>query len=450
MFCQTCGKDIPDGAGTVVDGRLLCKECAAASVIAFCQRCGREIPADSEPQASGKLLCADCAKLPDDSRQDETFWTPDKPHPEAARLPMLPVWIAALSLVIVAGAVAVLFGTKTLCWHTWAQATCQQPEICEKCGRMHGDPLPHRWKEATCSAPRTCMLCGKTEGGMLEHIWLDATCTEPQICSLCGETQGTSAGHTWEKANCLHPMRCSTCGEEKGSIGSHKWQAATCEIPKTCTFCGETEGEPLGHVWLDATCTQASTCEVCGQTEGEPAGHQWKPATVLSPKRCKVCGETEGKPLNIRDILPLGLLDVAKEDFIEATGDAHHESIGCEVCSGSRNTLVCSMFPGYIAAYGSSSDSLPEHIHIFEGKVTENTFIGMTYEELTKVCGNPMWSLLESNQSATASYTIDGHCVEFVFTDKKVYDDVISYQLENDRDSVISDPSVKVVAATIS
>lgn len=452
MFCQKCGKQIPDGTGKVLDGHLVCEECAAASVKCFCQRCGKEIPPDTEPQASGKLLCEDCAELPDDSENDEAFWSPDKPKPEAVRqkLPMLPVWIAALSLVIVAGAVAALFGTKTLCWHEWAPATCQQPEICEKCGRAHGDPLPHKWKEATCTEPRNCMLCGETEGEPLGHDWLDATCTEPRTCSRCHETMGEPAGHTWEPANCLHPMTCSICGEEKGRIGSHKWQPATCEEPRTCKFCGAAEGESLGHQWLDATCTEPKTCEVCGKTEGEPAGHQWKAATVLSPKICEICGETEGTALDIRSMTALDLMEVTKGDFTAATGDAHHEAIGCDECSGSSGTLVCSMFPGCILAYSGGADSLPDHLHIFEGNITANTAVGMSCADLIEVCGTPSWSLSESDHTVTANYIIGEHSVGFVFTDKKLLDDLIDFQMGKTKGISTSDPSIKVVAAKIS
>ena len=449
MFCQKCGKEIPEGTGRVVDEHLLCPDCAKAAVKCYCQRCGCELPGDTPAQESGRLLCEKCAKLPDDSQETEAYFDPDGKRPHGTRLPMLPVWIAALSLIVVVGAVAALFGTKTLCFHDWQPATCEVPEICTKCGRSHGDPLPHKWKEATCTEPQTCMICGKTEGEPLGHSWLDPTCVAPKTCMICGETEGKPLGHKWEPATCQAPMTCSVCGETKGEPGEHQWLDATCEEPRTCELCGETEGEALGHTWVAATCTEPKTCEVCGKTEGEPAGHKWKEATVLAPKTCEVCGETEGKPLRIRDLLPFDLMGVAKSDFIGATTDAHHEPIGCDYCADNRSTLVSDLFPGCVLAYGESSESTPSHIHVFDGNVTSDTHIGMTYKELTEALGTPAWSLNEAENTAIATYTIDGQTVGFVFNDKKVIDAVVRYLSGRTQTIRITKTSMKVVAARI-
>ncbi len=447
MFCQKCGKPVPDGEGRIIGNHLLCTACAEASAKHYCQRCGKELKPGTEPQASGKLLCAKCAKLPDDSKADEPFRESGKNAPGG--FPMLPVWMSALILVSVAIAIGMLFATKTLCFHKWQPATCSSPEICLRCGRIHGEPLPHRWEEADCTHPRTCMLCGLTEGEPLGHLWLEATCTDPETCAQCGATQGEPAGHKWEKANCKHPKRCSVCGLEEGERGSHMWRKATCEEPRTCEICGETEGEPLGHEWIDATCTEPKTCTVCGKTEGEPKGHKWLPATIAAPKTCKICGETEGEPLDIATLLPVDLMNVTKSDFIEATGDARHEAIGCAECSGKSATLVSDLFPGCVIAFGDSADSKPDHIHVFSGKVTDKASVGMTYKKLTDALGTPSWKVSETDLTATANYTIDGVKIGFVFTDKRILNDIILSQFRLDQTVKIHYPDVKAASARI-
>ena len=450
MFCQKCGKDVPDGTGVIVDGHLLCPECAAASVTHYCQRCGKELPPGTAPQENGKLLCEDCARLPDDSGNDQAFWDPAHQNSRPPRSGMLPVLIGVVSMFAVILAIGIMLGTKTLCIHSWQPATCTEPEICLKCGRIHGEPIPHKWKEASCTEPRTCQLCGITEGEPLGHTWMDATCTEPKTCMLCGETEGQPAGHKWEAATCQQPMTCSVCGETKGERGKHQWIEADCENPRTCAVCGETEGEALGHVWLDATCTEPKTCEICGKTEGDPAGHKWREATVLAPKTCEICGETEGDKLSVFDLFPFELMDVEKSDFIGATGDAHHEEIGCDFCYSSKSTLVSDAFPGCVLAYGDGDASLPDHIHVFDGYVTDDTYIGMTYKQLEAALGVPAWYLDEHDGTASARYTIHGYTISYVFTNKRIFDDVIDFEMGKTESVRVSKPSMKVAAVKIS
>ena len=447
MFCQKCGKPIPDGAGVIVGSHLLCEDCAAAPAARFCQRCGKELPVDTEPQDSGKLLCGACAKLPDDSEETKPFSGGGNGKTE--KLPLLPVWLSAFVLIAVVIAVGMLFATRTLCFHKWLPATCTSPEICTRCGRIHGEPLPHRWTEADCTHPRTCMLCGLTDGEPLGHDWLAATCTEPEICSRCGAEQGEPAGHQWEKANCQHPKRCTVCGLEEGERGQHRWADATCEEPRTCTVCGETQGEALGHKWQDATCTEPKTCTVCGKTEGEPSGHQWKPATIAAPKTCEICGETEGEPLDLGLLLPVDLMEVTKGDFIAATGDARHEAIGCSECSGRMSTLISDRFPGCVLAFGDSADSKPDHIHVFSGKVSSNTSVGMTYKKLTDALGDPSWKVNESDLTATACYTINGVQVGFVFTDKRILSDILLSQIGRRDKVTVHHPDIKSASVRI-
>ena len=114
------------------------------------------------------------------------------------------------------------------------------------------------------------MLFGLS-GCCLKHEWAEATCDAPKTCIKCGETEGESLGHEWTEATCETPKNCARCGKTEGDALGHNWIEADCETPKTCSRCIKTEGEALGHKWLENTPNyqQPKTCEVCGKTEGE-------------------------------------------------------------------------------------------------------------------------------------------------------------------------------------
>lgn len=136
-------------------------------------------------------------------------------------------------------------GTKE-CAHEWTEATCQEPEICVKCGVKTGEKSDHRYTEATCTAPKTCETCGIWLGLALGHKYSDATCTSPKTCSVCGDTKGDIA---------------------------HDFAAATCTASKTCKECGLASGDPLGHdlktIITNATCSadglERTRCTTCGE-----------------------------------------------------------------------------------------------------------------------------------------------------------------------------------------
>lgn len=73
--------------------------------------------------------------------------------------------------------------------HDWAEATCEAPMTCTKCGETEGEALGHNFVGGTCAEPSICEKCG-SEGEFAEHVWLDATRTAPQTCEVCGQTQG--------------------------------------------------------------------------------------------------------------------------------------------------------------------------------------------------------------------------------------------------------------------
>ncbi len=151
------------------------------------------------------------------------------------------------------------------------------------------------------------------------HSWAVATCTEPEHCVICGQTRGEATGHKWVEPNCLTPKRCLNCGLREGEALGHDWQEATCTEPKTCTRCEKTDGKPAGHevtdwsVSKEATCTEEGVrtgkCTRCGESIEEPiekVAHtegEWevtKEPEVSLPdavtpgsrvKKCTVCGE---------------------------------------------------------------------------------------------------------------------------------------------------------------
>ena len=104
----------------------------------------------------------------------------------------------------------------------------------------------HEWAEANCQAPKTCFKCGITQGGISTHKYLPATCTTPEVCEGCGIWYGLALGHDYAPATCERPKTCNTCGQTSGEP-AHDYTAANCTSPKICTKCNATDGEPLGH-----------------------------------------------------------------------------------------------------------------------------------------------------------------------------------------------------------
>ena len=104
----------------------------------------------------------------------------------------------------------------------------------------------HEWAEANCQAPKTCLKCGETQTGLGDHVYSAATCTEPEVCTVCGIWYGLAVGHDYIPATCEAPRTCKVCGHQKGEL-AHEFAPATCTVPKTCTKCNATDGTELGH-----------------------------------------------------------------------------------------------------------------------------------------------------------------------------------------------------------
>ncbi|MBQ9859200.1 MAG: hypothetical protein IJO76_00790 [Clostridia bacterium] len=132
---------------------------------------------------------------------------------------------------------------------------CENADVCED--------NAHSWKDATCALPKVCQICGLAQGlptGF--HDFADATCGAPRTCRVCDITEGEPTGlHTpGPAATCGADQNCTVCGALlNAATGAHDYKAATCTAPKICRVCDHKDGEALGHKW-DAN----NKCEVCG------------------------------------------------------------------------------------------------------------------------------------------------------------------------------------------
>lgn len=73
--------------------------------------------------------------------------------------------------------------------HVFAEATCNEPAICE-CGETIGEPLGHDYVAATCQNPETCTRCGDSRGDKIEHIYGPKLIGQASTCEMCGDTIG--------------------------------------------------------------------------------------------------------------------------------------------------------------------------------------------------------------------------------------------------------------------
>ena len=135
----------------------------------------------------------------------------------------------------------------------------------------------------------TLLLSGLLSACCLSHEWKAATCEESEICLKCGKESQPALGHDWQAATCTTGKTCAVCQKTEGEPLGHDWIEADCQEPKHCSRCGETEGEPLGHDFIEASCEAARHCSRCEYVEGRPLVHSW---TDTKPMQCLNCGYT--------------------------------------------------------------------------------------------------------------------------------------------------------------
>ena len=132
----------------------------------------------------------------------------------------------------------------TQCKHEqgWDEATVDS-HSCQVCSYLENHEFGEYElvAEATCEAPenwlRQCKYCTfieiKEEGSALDHSWKEATCEEPKVCERCGKTEGEALGHNWDFAT----GECTRCGTECNHItnsGESSWDNER----KECRICG--------------------------------------------------------------------------------------------------------------------------------------------------------------------------------------------------------------------
>lgn len=110
----------------------------------------------------------------------------------------------------------------------------------------------------------------------MDHDYREATCVEPQICNRCEATYGEALGHEGSEATCTEPSVCTRCEKEVEPALGHKNSKATCEKDGKCSRCGLVVEVATGHEYGEATCTSASKCSKCGARQGKALGHVYK------------------------------------------------------------------------------------------------------------------------------------------------------------------------------
>ncbi|MGN0585405.1 MAG: hypothetical protein ACI4JD_08125 [Ruminococcus sp.] len=161
----------------------------------------------------------------------------------------------------------------------------------------------------------------------------------------------------------------------------------------------------------------------------------------------EVMSLTEEANKDIEGYTALELMGVRKNEFISSTGDACNSDEGCYECNNSTDTLKSAMFPGYILAFGSENSSLPKHIHINSGKITDKVYVGMNYAELENALGTPVewtWSGMDGSESAI--YNVSGYKVIFKFFGLNIFQ--VGFSIPGSSVE-IKDKSVKFVDVTI-
>ena len=156
-------------------------------------------------------------------------------------------------------------------------ATCTTKAVCDVCGTMYGDTVPHN----------TTQYGGKDSSGHWD------------TCSTCDNKLNFEA-HTpdREKADETNPVKCTKCGFEITPAG-HYEHTADSEWHNSadgtyhyheCTHSGCSEIlDKAEHFGGTATCEDKAVCSVCGLEYGDKLGHDYGEVkyTWTSDNTCK-------------------------------------------------------------------------------------------------------------------------------------------------------------------
>ena len=168
----------------------------------------------------------------------------------------------------------------TVHFHSWENATCDQPKTCKTCGATEGEPLEHMWSDATCFRAGYCYWCDYTEGEALGHDFVTWSCTQPGVCRRCNTHDETAAGHSYDsntddRCNRCDALRLVGCKDQALEITF----VCNAEVPFTLVNPGNgvsmtlTSCEPFGDEFLQTYRISVSgkgTYELTCAREGEP------------------------------------------------------------------------------------------------------------------------------------------------------------------------------------
>ena len=241
-----------------------------------------------------------------------------------------------IGAAIAAVLVFFLFATHVICFHSWKEPTCTEPETCSACGRTRGEPLGHEWKQATCTEPETCDRCGDTKGEALGH---DVTSWE-----------------TVKKATCTHK------GKREGA----------------CTRCGEIQTRTTkrkDHTFGDWATVKEATCTEEG----------------VSKRTCTACGKEETKSIAMVDHTP-GDWVVVKEATVTSTGaiDEGLRQQSCTVCGQllDEETFTLELTMGQRNALAKAASYLSWTAFSYSGLIGQLEFEGFSTEDATFAADN--------------------------------------------------------------
>ena len=214
-------------------------------------------------------------------------------------------------------------------------ATCENKAVCSFCGAEYGEKLGHDWNAWVSNGDgthtRTCMRdSGHKENGTCSGG--KATCTTKAVCDVCGRMYGDTVPHNttqydgrdssghWdtcstcdnklnfeahtpdrEKADETNPVKCAKCGfvitpaghyEHTADSEWHNSADGTYHYHK-CTHSGcSVILDKANHSGGTATCEDKAACSVCGEAYGEKLGHDYGEVkyTWTSDNTCKAEG----------------------------------------------------------------------------------------------------------------------------------------------------------------
>ena len=147
-----------------------------------------------------------------------------------------------------------LFGHSWSYWQHVSSESCNQHNICKRCGE-EDLRIKHIWSsweyisDDSCNQRRICKRCAFEETRVEEHIWSgleyirDDSCIKHRVCKRCGKESSGYINHLWSE--------WSSWEKDVGFIQYHR----------ECLHCGESESY---HECSHGGSTHHQVCTVCG------------------------------------------------------------------------------------------------------------------------------------------------------------------------------------------